>query len=181
MTTDTVGVGRLIGSSFMGSPVDGRAGEIRYSRMRLSRFLRGRLPSCAQVGAGKRIGPRYSGESIDQGRSCHSVMALVPTPAFRRRDSPPSGGDDTLQDHLGTPAVPSPDSASGMPTVSDMLDRDLSKWIRPLGSQYRKGRAAVRRWLSPAWDDRARSRCPSRPLHDLDVQAGRPFREGPRV
>src|SRR5437870_12477926 len=92
-------------------------------------------------------------------------MALVPTPAFLRRDSPPSGGEDTLQDHLGTPAVPSPDSASRMLTVSDMLDRDLSKWIRPLGSQHRKGRAAVRRWLSPAWDDRARSRCPSRPLH----------------
>src|SRR5207245_292088 len=58
MTTDTVGVGRLIGSSFMENPVDGRAGEIRYSRMRLSRFLRGRLPLCAQVGAGKRIGPQ---------------------------------------------------------------------------------------------------------------------------
>src|SRR5438132_14310264 len=103
-------------------------------------------------------------------------MALVPTPAFLRRDSPPSGGEDTLQDHLGTPAVPSPDSASGMPTVSDMLDRDLSKWIRPLGSQYRKGRAAVRRWLSSGWDDRARSRLSSWSLHELDFLAGRPCR-----
>src|SRR5947209_17842059 len=99
-------------------------------------------------------------------------MALVPTPAFLRRDSPPSGGEDTLQDHLGTSAVPPPDSASGMLAVSDMLDRDLSKWIRPLGRQYRKGRAEVRGRLSQAWDDRARPRRPSRPLHDLDVQAG---------
>src|SRR2546425_13258544 len=108
-------------------------------------------------------------------------MALVPTPAFLRRDSPPSGGEDPLQDHLGTPAVPSPDSASGMRTVSDMLDRDLSKWIRPLGRQYRKGRAAVRGRLSQAWDDRARSRCPSPPLSHLFVQAGRPLRGGPPV
>src|SRR2546427_12687519 len=100
-------------------------------------------------------------------------MALVPTPAFLRRDSPPSGGEDTLQDHLGTPAVPSPDSASGMPTVSDMLDRDLSKWIRPLGRQYRKGRAAVRWRLSQAWGDPARSSCPSRPPSEPDVPRGR--------
>src|SRR3989442_13313232 len=171
MTTDTVGVGRLIGSSFMENPVDGRAGEIRYSRMRLSRFLRGRLPLCAQVGAGQRIGPQVQRGKHRSRRSCHSVMALVPTPAFLRRDSPPSGGEDTLQDHLGTSAVPSPDSASGMPTVSDMLDRDLSKWIRPLGSQYRKGRAAGRRWLFPAWDDRARFRGPSPALHGPEVQA----------
>src|SRR2546422_11177552 len=105
-------------------------------------------------------------------------MALVPAPAFRRRDSPPSGGEDTLQDHLGTPAVPSPDSASGMPTVSDMLDRDLSKWIRPLGRQYRKGRTAGLGRRFQAREDRGRSRVPSRPLQHLAVQAGRSLLEG---
>src|SRR2546425_7496846 len=97
-------------------------------------------------------------------------MALVPTPAFLRRDSPPSGGEDTLQDHLGTPAGPSPDSASGMPTVSDMLDRDLSALIRPLGSQYRKGRAADRRWLFSSQEDPAWFRLPSRPPFHLQIQ-----------